>query len=239
MAELAAELLASVLHAASSDCANPRERRSPRSSHRSADASVRLPWPPSVAVEARRPETSKESRCQSVSVRVWRSRRAAIAALPRSAGRALYLKATALPTRRCKRRSLCRGRRAAPILGFAPGKSYKKQPWARAPWARAPSSTPWSTPTAQHAPRPTNAPRPRAARRPPTTTERSRSRPRSAPPAGKKVPQDAQDVECGTVPRNVKEDTGQHTKTTVNELPRSEDGRRATPTEARSGPLLK
>ena len=38
---------------------------------------------------------------------------------------------------------------------------------------------------------------------------------------------------------NVKEDTGQHTKTTARELRRSEDGRRATLMLTRSGPLLK
>ncbi len=79
----ARELLASVLQPLARVC-KPARTPLPRSSHRSADASVRLPWPPSVAVEARRPETSKESRCQSVSVRVWRIRRAAIASLPRA-----------------------------------------------------------------------------------------------------------------------------------------------------------
>ena len=209
----ARELLASVLQPLARVC-KPARTPLPRSSHRSADASVRLPWPPSVAVEARRPETSKESRCQSVSVRVWRSRRAAIAALPRSAGRALYLKATALPTRRCKRRSLCRVRRAAPILGFAPGKSYKKQPWARAPWAKAPSNTLWlMSATSPATRRQTNARRPL----PPTTPKRSRSRPRSAPPAAKKVPQDVRDVGSGTVPRNANGATGRLTKTIVKE----------------------
>ena len=134
------------------------------SSHRSTDSSKHLHWSSNVV----RGATSK-SEAERESQRVGERASVAFAAPQLHRCRNPRNKHCGPRRRRC-RRVIASTDRFAVFRGSPNNHTFAQ--WARAPWARAPSNTPWSTPTAQHAPRRTNARRPRAARRPPLPREK-------------------------------------------------------------------